>query len=283
MDGEVSHTMDDTFWAPVTTERMVLRLTPDGTGWVRDEVATEWPLTLYLNGEEFVTLVASPDHLDELVTGFLASEGVISDVSEIISLAFDEETGDARVDVSADTAGLKERLFARRYITSCCGKGRTSIYFDNDFRTAKASLSDRRVSPEEISRLIDDLQASSGIFQSTGGVHNACLATPEEGIWAARSDIGRHNALDKLYGWALREKKDVGDAIVAFSGRVSSEILLKVAKIGLPIILSKSAPTELALAMAQDLNITVVGFVRQGRMNVYTHPERVLVTEGVPS
>jgi len=266
---------EEVFEQPVMTERPVLRVDERGATWARDLVATEWPLTLYLNGEEFVTLVASPDHLDELVIGFLASEGVITGPDEVRSLRFDDETGDARVEVTANTEGLKDKLFARRYITSCCGKGRASIYFDNDFRTAKASLSERTLKKCDVLRLIGDLQASSEIFQATGGVHNACLATPEDGIWAARSDIGRHNALDKLYGWSLREGRDARDAVAAFSGRVSSEIVLKVGKIGLPMILSKSAPTELGLAMADDLNITVVGFVRGERMNVYTHPERI--------
>lgn len=266
---------DKVFEQPVTVERPVLRVDETGAMWARDRVATEWPLTLYLNGEEFVTLVASPDHLDELVTGFLASEGVISRLEDLRHISFDDETGDARVEVATDTQGLKERLFARRYITSCCGKGRASIYFDNDFRTAKASLSERTLKKDDVLRLVGELQASSEIFQATGGVHNACLATPEDGIWAARSDIGRHNALDKLYGWSMRERRDVRDAVAAFSGRVSSEIVLKVGKIGLPMILSKSAPTELGLAMANDLNITVVGFVRGSRMNVYTHPERI--------
>ena len=265
------------FQQPTTTERMVLRLSGNEGTWVRDQVVTEWPLTLYLNGEEFVTLVASPDHLDELVTGFLASEGVIESLDEIEGLSFDPETGDARAKLSVDTAGLKDKLFARRYITSCCGKGRAAIYFDNDYRTAKAVTSDLTVTPGDAKDLIAKLQESSDVFRATGGVHNACFASPEEGIWVARSDIGRHNALDKLYGWSLIHGRNVTQAVVAFSGRVSSEILLKVSKMQIPIVLSKSAPTELALALADEIGITVIGFARQDRLNVYTHPERILV------
>lgn len=270
---------DLAFHQPTATDRMVLRVDPQGATWIRDKVVTEWPLTVYLNGEEFVTLVATPEHLDELVTGFLASEGVVTDVREILELSFDPETGDARVRIDKDTQKLRETLFARRYITSCCGKGRASIYFDNDVKTAKAVTSQRTIRREEATRLLSDLQVVSEVFRETGGVHNACLATPEDGIWVSRSDIGRHNALDKLYGWSLMNGRVLQDAIVAFSGRVSSEVLLKVSKLGIPIVLSKSAPTELALAMADDLGITVAGFVRGDRMNIYTHPERVILTD----
>ncbi len=266
---------ETSFQQPTTSQRMVLQVKAGQATWVRDRVVTEWPLTLYLNGEEFVTLVASPDHLDELVVGFLASEGVITELSQLRQLSFDDDSGDARAELAVDTAGLKEKLFARRYITSCCGKGRAAIYFDNDYRTAKAIRSDLTITPGQISHLIGELQAASDVFQATGGVHNACLATPGQGLWVARSDIGRHNALDKLYGWTWLHGKDVTAAVVAFSGRVSSEILLKVSKMQIPIVLSKSAPTELALAMADDLGITVVGFVRGEQLNVYTHAERV--------
>ncbi|MHB1981375.1 MAG: formate dehydrogenase accessory sulfurtransferase FdhD [Sulfobacillus sp.] len=273
----VSEMAEVSFQQPTTTDRMVLHLSGTEGTWVRDKVVTEWPLTLYLNGEEFVTLVASPDHLDELVTGFLASEGVIQSLDQIRRISFDPETGDARAELAVDTAGLKDKLFARRYITSCCGKGRAAIYFDNDYRTAKAVASDLTVTPGEAQDLIAKLQESSDVFRATGGVHNACFATPEEGIWVARSDIGRHNALDKLYGWSMIHGRDVTQAVVAFSGRVSSEILLKVSKMQIPIVLSKSAPTELALAMAEDLGITVVGFIRGDRLNVYTHVQRVVL------
>jgi FdhD protein len=121
------------------------------------------------------------------------------------------------------------------------------------------------------------LQNGSVIFQQTGGVHNATLCS-ESKIIVARSDIGRHNALDKLYGYCLLQQIPVRDKIIAFSGRVSSEVLLKVSKIGVGILLSKSAPTDLALQLAEDLNITVVGFIRGNKLNVYTHPEHILET-----
>ena len=115
---------------------------------------------------------------------------------------------------------------------------------------------------------------SADTFHHTGGVHNALCDV--NGIILSRMDIGRHNALDKIYGYCLRNDISIKDKIIVFSGRISSEILLKVAKIGCEIILSKSAPTELALQLAEDLGITTIGFIRNHSLNVYTHPERVL-------
>jgi FdhD protein len=108
-------------------------------------------------------------------------------------------------------------------------------------------------------------------------VHNVALANTPGEVLAVRADIGRHNALDKLYGHCLRQQIATGDLLAVLSGRISSEILLKAAKLGLPMVLSKSAPTELALALADEIGITVIGFARQDRLNVYTHPERVVV------
>ncbi len=114
-------------------------------------------------------------------------------------------------------------------------------------------------------------------FKHTGGVHNAALCNTD-GIILARTDIGRHNALDKIYGHCLKNNIRLDDKIIAFSGRISSEVLLKVSKIGVSIILSKSAPTELALEMAEQLGITAIGFIRNNRLNIYTHPERIIET-----
>ena len=132
-----------------------------------------------------------------------------------------------------------------------------------------------QVAADDCFRLMKEMQQSADTFHRTGGVHNAALCDVN-GIILSRMDIGRHNALDKIYGYCLRNDISIKDKIIVFSGRISSEILLKVAKIGCEIILSKSAPTELALQLAEDLGITTIGFIRNHSLNVYTHPERVL-------
>ncbi|MCH1623991.1 formate dehydrogenase accessory sulfurtransferase FdhD [Fredinandcohnia quinoae] len=238
-----------------------------------DQIVTEFPLTIILNNKEFATLVCSPSELDELVVGFLASEGVIRFYDEIINLQIDVDQGFAYVTISKQV-NTNQEYYSKRFIGSCCGKGR-QFYFVNDTKTAKTSTSNLTLTPEECMFLMDQLQQHSVIFKDTGGVHNASLCSGSE-VMFNRSDIGRHNALDKIYGHCLINKIPVRDKIIVFSGRISSEVLLKAAKIGVGVVLSKSAPTDLAIKMAEELNITAVGFIRGETLNVYSCPERII-------
>jgi len=263
-----------------STHRPAFRIDREAVdrGWREEEVVSEYPLTLVVNGEEMATLVCSPSHLEELVLGFLTAEGVLRREERIDRLWIDTEEGVAEV-VAPDREDAFEReMFGKRYVGSCCGKSRTGFYFANDARTARKVDSELTLEVDDCFRLVEELQEASPLFSRTGGVHNAGLAT-REGVEVVRTDIGRHNTLDKLYGHALREGTPLQERVVPFSGRVSSEILLKVSKMGCPILLSKSAPTALALEMADDLGVTTIGFLRRGRLNVYTHPERI---SGVP-
>lgn len=133
-----------------------------------------------------------------------------------------------------------------------------------------------QLTTEQIFSLMNEMEEQADMFRHTGGVHNAALCAPDR-LLLSRMDIGRHNALDKIYGHCLRNKISVRNKIIVFSGRISSEILLKVAKIGCEIVLSKSAPTELALTLAEELGITTVGFIRGNSFNLYTHPERIVL------
>lgn len=244
------------------------------SGWFADEVVSEYPLTILVNGEELATIVCTPDHLEELVLGFLTAEGVLRREEPIRDLYVLPEEGLAVVEAPERQESLEQAMFGKRHVGSCCGKSRTGFYFFNDARTAQRVESSLALRLDDCFRLMDELQASSPLFSETGGVHNAGLATLG-GIEVVRTDIGRHNTLDKLYGYALERGLSLKDRIIVFSGRISSEVLLKVAKMGCPVMLSKSAPTELALQMADDLGVTAVGFLRRGRLNVYTHPERI--------
>lgn len=238
-----------------------------------DEIAAEYPLTIRLDGEEFATIVCSPSHLEEMTTGFLASEGIIRQAEEIQSLRLDEERGFVYVELHIKQSTSKHD-YAKRMIGSCCGKSR-QFYFQNDARTARTSTSSVRITPSQCVHLIEQLQQGSDEFKRTGGFHNAALCSATE-LLAVRSDIGRHNALDKLFGYRLQHKLPITDKIIAFSGRMSSEVVLKAAKIGVGILLSKSAPTDLALKLAHDLGITCAGFIRGQEMNIYTHAERII-------
>ena len=168
-----------------------------------DEIAAEYPLTIRLDGEEFATIVCSPSHLEEMTTGFLASEGIIRQAEEIQSLRLDEERGFVYVELHIKQSTSKHD-YAKRMIGSCCGKSR-QFYFQNDARTARTSTSSVRITPSQCVHLIEQLQQGSEEFRRTGGFHNAALCSATE-LLAVRSDIGRHNALDKLFGYRLQHK-----------------------------------------------------------------------------
>lgn len=257
-----------------TVTRQVLRIVGDDVQKVKDTVVTEYAVTVKINQEEFVTMVCTPEYVEDMVIGYLASERVIRNFDEIESIWHQEKEGFVHVKTKKVNPYFQQ-MQNKRYITSCCGASRQGFVFANDALVAKKMTDVHvRVTPKDCYRLMRALQNSADVFQQTGGVHNAALCD-KSGIVLGRMDIGRHNALDKIYGYCLRNNIVMHDKIIVFSGRISSEILLKVSKIGCEIVLSKSAPTELALELAEGLGITTVGFIRKDAMNVYTHEKRI--------
>lgn len=238
-----------------------------------DAIASEYALTIYVNSQELATVVCTPNHMEELVIGFLASEGVLQSATQVRQLRIDEEVGTAYVEMEADIS-INQDFYNKRYIGSCCGKSRQSFYFVNDAHLVQPVSGQTVLDSHTILDLMDGMETEAGLFRATGGVHMACLCDKST-ILLARTDIGRHNALDKLYGHVLKMGLPIADKVITFSGRLSSEVLLKVAKIGVDMVLAKSAPTAMAIDMAEELNITTVGFIRSGSFNVYTHPWRV--------
>ncbi|MFC3884887.1 formate dehydrogenase accessory sulfurtransferase FdhD [Bacillus songklensis] len=257
-------------------KRKILRFENGHMNPVEDTIVTEHPVTIKINEQEFATMVCTPEYIEDMVVGFLASEGVIRKYEDIEEIWVQEKEGFAHV----KTKGINpyyQNFQSKRYITSCCGMSRQGFVFVNDAMTAK-TMEDVHVtlSVQDCFRLMKEMQSSATTFQATGGVHNAALCDAN-GIVLSRMDIGRHNALDKIYGHCLKHDISIRDKVIVFSGRISSEILLKVAKIGCEVVLSKSAPTELALQLAEQLGITTVGFIRNDSLNVYTRPERIRV------
>ncbi|PLT35533.1 formate dehydrogenase family accessory protein FdhD [Bacillus sp. V5-8f] len=269
-------------------KREILHFSTTGAEWIEDSIVTEYPVTVKINGEEFVTMVCTPEYIEDMVVGYLASEGIIKKFEDIDDIWIQEKDGVVNVKTNKINP-YYQKLSNKRYITSCCGMSRQGFVFVNDALTAKKMKEvSVKVTPEDCFRLMNELQGSAEMFKRTGGVHNAALCDLK-GTMLSRMDIGRHNALDKIYGYCLRNNISIRDKVLVFSGRISSEILLKVAKIGCEIVISKSAPTELALQAAEELGITTIGFVRNQSLNVYTHHERIelkqshekLVCEGI--
>ncbi|CEG28355.1 formate dehydrogenase accessory sulfurtransferase FdhD [Bacillus sp. B-jedd] len=260
---------------PVEVKREIIRFAEDGPVILEDTIVTEYTATIKVDGEEFVTMVCSPSYIEEMAVGYLASEGIIRKFEDIEDIWIQENEGFIHVKTRKHNP-FSRTLQGKRYLTSCCGASRQGFVFANDALTAK-NVHDTHVtiSVSDCFRLMKEMQDSAEVFHNTGGVHNAALCCVD-GTVLSRMDIGRHNALDKIYGHCLMNDIPINDKVIVFSGRISSEILLKVAKIGCPVVLSKSAPTELALKLAEELGITAIGFIRNGTMNVYTHPERII-------
>ncbi|WP_059105623.1 formate dehydrogenase accessory sulfurtransferase FdhD [Shouchella shacheensis] len=256
--------------------RPILRYSQGSAEWVEDTVATESPVTIKINGEEFVTMVCTPEFIEDMAIGYLASERVIRKYEDIDDMWVDEKKGFVHIK-TGKLNPLYQNLQNKRYITSCCGASRQGFVFASDAMAAKKMTSrGMSLSPDDCFRLMREMQSSAATFKKTGGVHNAALCDVN-GIVLMRMDIGRHNALDKIYGYCLKHAISLQDKLLVFSGRISSEILLKVAKIGCEVVLSKSAPTERALELAEELEITTVGFIRNDSLNVYTQPERIVL------
>jgi FdhD protein len=164
-------------------------------------------------------------------------------------------------------------VFGNRIITSGCGKGMT--FFDyKDFSQCRKIESKITISSEKISLLIADFQKMSTLFKETGGVHSAALSDGKE-ILLFAEDLGRHNALDKIFGEALEKGSALSDKVILTSGRLTSEMVIKILKRGVPVLASPSAPTDMAVRLARQMNLTLVGFARGKRMNIYSASERV--------
>ncbi|MDD2351573.1 MAG: formate dehydrogenase accessory sulfurtransferase FdhD [Synergistaceae bacterium] len=238
-----------------------------------DFVVNETPLTVMLNRQELATIVCSPYAQKELVVGFLAGEGLIKKYSDITDYFHREKQEVVWVETLDSSIGMEN--FMGRNFGSCCGKSRPTLYFRNDSEQIKPLTGNARFSATELQDLIRQLDEGSDTFRMTGGVHSAALADNSQ-ILVKYEDIGRHNALDRVLGHTIIKGIATEDKAVLLSGRISSEMLIKAARIGTPLVVSRSAPTGLAIDLAEQLNITAVGFARGNSMNVYSHAERIV-------
>lgn len=237
-------------------------------------VVSEIPLTVFLNDTELATLVCTPGSYKELAVGFLLSEGLLHDPTDIKEITYNEDDGLLWVETAAPVPQTEN--FLRRQIASCCGKGRASLYFVNDASQLEPVQSDHLFSAGLIPKLMVLLEEKSATFRLTGGVHGAALADSEN-MFVMYEDIGRHNAVDRVLGYAFLNHIDTADKILLLSGRISSEILIKAARRGVPVVVSRSAPTKLALELADQFGVTVVGFARGTQFSIYSHKEKIVL------
>lgn len=249
----------------------IVKIKGNDKEFVEDIVIEEIPLTLNVNDKELVTLLCTPTDLEDLARGFLFTSGLIKKSQDVKKIVINQEQWIAYIDL-ADAAIMNDLIFKRLY-TSGCGRG-TLFYSVQDMVNRSRIISDLKIETIKINALMADFQKKSELYLKTGGVHSAALAD-DKGILAFKEDIGRHNAIDKVIGQALKENISFENKIMITSGRISSEVLLKIQKCDIPIIISKSAPTNQAVKLAKDMGITLVGFARGNRMNIYSQEERI--------
>ncbi|MCJ7769538.1 MAG: formate dehydrogenase accessory sulfurtransferase FdhD [Dehalococcoidales bacterium] len=249
----------------------VLRITMEDRNSVEQAVAREFPVTIIFNNQELVTLLCSPADLKYLTVGFLASEGFLNNKDEIRKITVDEKRGVVRLETTEDKVLAADAL-VKRVISSGCGRG-PSFYSPADAASRKVD-SMMTISAADIFSLVKEFQHGSQLYLATHGVHNAALCDGKR-ILVFSEDIGRHNAVDKIFGRCLLENINTDNHAMITTGRVSSEIIHKVARRNIPIVISISAPTSLGVRLADTLGITLVTSVRGRKMNIFSHDWRV--------
>jgi FdhD protein len=247
---------------------------------VRDQVVVEEPLEIRLSGEPFQVLLRLPGLEKELALGFLFTEGLIKGLDEVVSLHFCGSGTDPLLPPNVVDIRLKDparQRQNRRHLEvaySSCGLCAKEAVAEIR-RWVPSVTSPLTLAPETLLGLMARLEENQKVYQATGGTHAVALASPDGNTFIFAEDIGRHNALDKVIGRGLWERRDFGQLVALLSGRASFEMVLKTARAGIPLLAAVSAPTTMAVELAREVHLTLAGFTRGERLNIYTHPQRL--------
>jgi FdhD protein len=253
---------------PYATAKVDVVRVPDGD--TADVVAVEEPLEIRIAGKPVAVTMRTPGHDEELALGFALSEGLRPAGARVP----DDLAANA---VELDAPGIDPERLQRSFYTSSscgvCGKGALEAVAVE----APRVTSDLRIGAATVTALPDRLRDAQAGFAATGGLHATGLFDEEGSLLCLREDVGRHNAMDKVIGWAFGEDRlPLERAILCVSGRLSFELVQKAAVAGCPLLVAVGAPSSLAVELAQDRGVTLCGFVRDGRMNVYSEPWRIV-------
>ena len=246
---------------------------------VDELVATEVPVNIYVNGQHVVTLFSLPTQLKELGVGWLLSQAIVKSINEITGVEVREH--DVKISCSRKAEARIKAAGIMKIVDSSCGSTIEDFLFLTDRMIKPFVNSDYTVEAETILRFIKVLNKKSTLFKLTGGTHSAAIFH-EEKLVAFAEDVGRHNAVDKVIGAAAEKKVDFSRCAVASSGRQPANMVLKAACVGIPIVASIAGPIASGVDAALKTGVTLICFVRGQRMNVYSFPERVKVTQ-IPS
>ena len=236
---------------------------------IKDKIITEYPLSLYVNNEKYAVMVMTPQDIELLIIGYLYSDLTIMNTDEIIDFKIDIE--DNRCDVTLSHPLEMKNTQRLTILSSACG---TSKSLEIDESTLPKVDFTHEFKSSELLDQVAIFNKESILFKETGGAHSVELVFGEEKILF--EDIGRHNAVDKIVGYLLKNKINRDDIYLISSGRISSDILIKLALKNIGLIVSRSAPTSLAIKLADKLGITIIGFARGNKLNIYTHKKRII-------
>ena len=247
-----------------------------------DYLAGEEPLEIRIGEHPLSVTMRTPGHDLELAAGFLFTEGLVQRREQILKLESASPVGApnsgnvVQVELTPDAVPDFEKMRRHFFAASSCGIcGKASIDSVRS-RVLQPPNPDFRLAPEILLRLPDALRSSQDVFERTGGLHAAALFSARGTLLALREDIGRHNAVDKLIGWALREGRlPLAESVLLVSGRGGFEIIQKAIVAGLPVVASVSAPSSLAVQLARELRLTLIGFLRGRRFVIYAGEERL--------
>jgi len=260
---------------PSATQRFsTLAISRESLRRIEAEVTCEYHLVVFLNNQELATLICTPTNLEALVAGFLFSEGIINCKEDLKSLSFDHAQGIAWAETVLDKA--PDGAIVNRQIITAVGKNSAAPHQAQGLDCEPNAASQSRLSVPDIFALTEAFQSLSSTYQATHGVHSAALCSGNQIIiWA--DDLGRHNAIDKVLGQCLLGNLPTTGQVVFTSGRIASDMVHKALKIGVPIILSVAVPTSMAIKLADQYGITLVGSIKNGGMTVFTHTEMIEV------
>ncbi|KAF5049763.1 Sulfur carrier protein FdhD [anaerobic digester metagenome] len=234
-------------------------------------IPKESPITVYVNGEELVTIICTPVKTNFLVLGYLYEEGIIDEIEDISALGVCDDNAIASVRLKNSNFKVPKK----KIITSGCGGG---IIFSEDFSDKIDSK--LRVSPDKIFKLMKMMLGCAENYHESGGIHASALCSSETMV-VMGEDIGRHNTIDKIAGECIFRKISMMDKILITTGRISSEMLRQAVKMKIPIIASLTSPTEAAVRLADKYNVTLAGYVRNNKMTLYSNSHRLTDVENI--
>ena len=242
---------------------------------VDELIAVEAPVNIYVNDQHVVTLFSLPTQLKELGIGWLLSQAIVKSIDEIISVQVKENN--VRISCSGKVETRIKAAETMRIVDSACGSTTDDFLFLIDRMIKPFADSDYGVKAEKILQFVKVLNEKSTLFKLTGGTHSAAIFH-EEKLVAFAEDVGRHNAVDKVIGAAAEKKVEFSKCVIVSSGRQPANMVLKAARVGIPIVASIAGPVYSGVDVAIKTGVTLICFVRGQRMNVYSYPERVEVT-----